>query len=290
MVGAILADAAGAALEASLAVARTKISGGWQARASFRTSSVARTRLAIIGMGKTGARELNYVSDVDVIFVAGGRRRAARGGRRESRRRHRDPARGADDARHLGRRDRAGAVGGRCQSAARGQAGRAGAHPRFAPVVLRPLGEELGVPGSAEGAADRGRCRARAPRTSAPCSPRCGRARRARTSSTASSGCASGSPSTSRPAELAHQIKLGPGGIRDIEFTVQLLQLVHGLERRPDPAARHARALEALVGRGVHRARRRGDVLARLPCAAGARAPDAAAAAASDAPHAVAAR
>ena len=30
-------------------------------------------------------------------------------------------------------------------------------------------------------------------------------------------------------ADIAHQLKLGPGGIRDIEFTVQLLQLVHGL-------------------------------------------------------------
>ena len=30
----------------------------------------AATRLAVIGMGKAGARELNYVSDVDVIFVA----------------------------------------------------------------------------------------------------------------------------------------------------------------------------------------------------------------------------
>ncbi len=29
-----------------------------------------RPRLAIIAMGKCGARELNYVSDVDVIFVA----------------------------------------------------------------------------------------------------------------------------------------------------------------------------------------------------------------------------
>ena len=28
------------------------------------------TRLAVIGMGKAGARELNYVSDVDVIYVA----------------------------------------------------------------------------------------------------------------------------------------------------------------------------------------------------------------------------
>src|SRR5690606_22769193 len=27
--------------------------------------------LAVIGMGKAGARELNYVSDVDVIFVGG---------------------------------------------------------------------------------------------------------------------------------------------------------------------------------------------------------------------------
>ena len=30
---------------------------------------VAATKLAIIGMGKAGARELNYLSDVDVIFV-----------------------------------------------------------------------------------------------------------------------------------------------------------------------------------------------------------------------------
>src|SRR5699024_6818285 len=29
-------------------------------------------------------------------------------------------------------------------------------------------------------------------------------------------------------AELSRQLKLGPGGLRDVEFTVQLLQLVHG--------------------------------------------------------------
>ena len=29
-------------------------------------------RLAVIAMGKCGGGELNYVSDVDVIFVAGG--------------------------------------------------------------------------------------------------------------------------------------------------------------------------------------------------------------------------
>lgn len=54
----ILADMAAAALEASLAVARAAIG-----------PEHAKVRLAVIGMGKTGGRELNYVSDVDVIYV-----------------------------------------------------------------------------------------------------------------------------------------------------------------------------------------------------------------------------
>src|SRR4029453_5168290 len=37
--------------------------------ATMPAEQVAATKLAIIGMGKAGARELNYVSDVDVIFV-----------------------------------------------------------------------------------------------------------------------------------------------------------------------------------------------------------------------------
>lgn len=64
-VAAALADAAGAALEASLAIARTRLRG------TVPEPEIAATRLAIIGMGKAGARELNYVSDVDVIFVGG---------------------------------------------------------------------------------------------------------------------------------------------------------------------------------------------------------------------------
>ncbi|MBT9354933.1 hypothetical protein KBY54_25580, partial [Salmonella enterica subsp. enterica serovar Typhimurium] len=64
-VAASLADLAGAALEASLAIARTR-----QAPSAGR-DAVAATQLAVIGMGKAGARELNYVSDVDVIFVGG---------------------------------------------------------------------------------------------------------------------------------------------------------------------------------------------------------------------------
>ncbi len=61
LVAAALADLAGAALDASLVLAR--------AASTFPAADVARTRLAIIGMGKAGARELNYISDVDVIYV-----------------------------------------------------------------------------------------------------------------------------------------------------------------------------------------------------------------------------
>ena len=39
------------------------------------------------------------------------------------------------------------------------------------------------------------------------------------------------------------ELKRGRGGIRDIEFAVQLLQLVHG---RHDPTIRSANTLEAL--------------------------------------------
>src|SRR3546814_13958379 len=58
---------------------------------------------------------------------------------------------GADDARGRRPRDRAGAVGGRPESPPGGQTGRAREVSRIPHVVLRTLGAELGVPGSAEG-------------------------------------------------------------------------------------------------------------------------------------------
>ncbi|GAB3286406.1 bifunctional [glutamine synthetase] adenylyltransferase/[glutamine synthetase]-adenylyl-L-tyrosine phosphorylase [Sinomonas notoginsengisoli] len=58
-----LADLAGAALEAGLAVSRA------EAASSFGREDVAAVALAVIGMGKCGARELNYISDVDVLYV-----------------------------------------------------------------------------------------------------------------------------------------------------------------------------------------------------------------------------
>ncbi|MFJ4028412.1 bifunctional [glutamine synthetase] adenylyltransferase/[glutamine synthetase]-adenylyl-L-tyrosine phosphorylase [Paenarthrobacter sp. NPDC089989] len=62
-VGAELADLAGAAIEAALAVSRAEATG------QFEAEEVAGVGLAVIGMGKCGARELNYISDVDVIYV-----------------------------------------------------------------------------------------------------------------------------------------------------------------------------------------------------------------------------
>ncbi|HET6190828.1 MAG TPA: DUF294 nucleotidyltransferase-like domain-containing protein, partial [Trebonia sp.] len=58
-VGQELAVLADAVLEAALAIARAEL-----------PADAAPARLAIIAMGKCGARELNYASDVDVIFVA----------------------------------------------------------------------------------------------------------------------------------------------------------------------------------------------------------------------------
>ena len=59
-VGEELADIAAAVLEAALAVARAELPG----------LGATPCRLAVVAMGKCGGRELNYASDVDVIFVA----------------------------------------------------------------------------------------------------------------------------------------------------------------------------------------------------------------------------
>ncbi|MBC7375268.1 MAG: bifunctional [glutamine synthetase] adenylyltransferase/[glutamine synthetase]-adenylyl-L-tyrosine phosphorylase, partial [Frankiales bacterium] len=60
-VGGELADLAAATLTAGLSVALASLPAG-----------VTACRLAVIGMGKCGGRELNYVSDVDVVFVGEG--------------------------------------------------------------------------------------------------------------------------------------------------------------------------------------------------------------------------
>ena len=54
-----LADLAVATLEGALAIARAEVG-----------EAAVTCRLAVVAMGKCGGRELNYVSDVDVVFVA----------------------------------------------------------------------------------------------------------------------------------------------------------------------------------------------------------------------------
>jgi len=60
-VGEALADAASGVLSAAIAMAEREVDAP--------PELIAGTKLSIIGMGKAGARELNYISDVDVIFV-----------------------------------------------------------------------------------------------------------------------------------------------------------------------------------------------------------------------------
>ncbi len=57
-VAAELSDLAAGTLEAGLAIARARVG-----------ASASMARLAVVAMGKCGGHELNYVSDVDVIFV-----------------------------------------------------------------------------------------------------------------------------------------------------------------------------------------------------------------------------
>jgi glutamate-ammonia-ligase adenylyltransferase len=68
-VAAALADIAGGAIEAGLEVARAELSFT-KDHGIFTAQEIAATRLTVMAMGKCGARELNYISDVDVIYVA----------------------------------------------------------------------------------------------------------------------------------------------------------------------------------------------------------------------------
>jgi glutamate-ammonia-ligase adenylyltransferase len=222
-----LADLAAGAIEAALRIAATELS---QSTDTFT--------LSVIGMGKCGGRELNYVSDVDVIFVY-------------------EPAEGADE-----------------NTALRGATALAAAMMRICsdhtregtlwPVdaALRPEGtsgplvrtlasheayyqrwaktwefQALLKARPIAGDAELGR---RYMETIAPMV----------WSAADRPDFVSDVQAMRRrvvdhiPAEEAdRQIKLGPGGLRDIEFAVQLLQLVHG---RSDPSLRDGNTLSAL--------------------------------------------
>lgn len=229
-VAAALADLAGAALDASLAVARRD--------ASFPAAEVAATRLSIIGMGKAGARELNYVSDVDVIFVAAGSdgledgravEIATRLAMQTMRGIHElaaEPALWEVDA-NLRPEGKDGALVRTLESHVAYYERWAHSWEFQALLKARPLAgdRELGAT----------YVDALAPMvwSSASRDNFVDSVQRMRERVTAHIP----------PSEVEVQLKLGPGGLRDVEFTIQLLQLVHG---RTDPLVRERGTLPAL--------------------------------------------
>ena len=227
----MLADLAGAALDASLQVARRST--------RYPDAEVANTRLAIIGMGKSGARELNYVSDVDVIFVveaAGdlGADRAVEIGTRLAMQTTRgiqelasEPSLWEVDA-NLRPEGKDGALVRTLESHLAYYERWAKSWEFQALLKARPLAgdRELGdryVAGVA-------------PLVWSSAS---------RVNFVESVQRMRDRVTENIPAdERDIQLKLGPGGLRDVEFTIQLLQLVHGLQ---DPEVRQRATLPALV-------------------------------------------
>ncbi|WP_327356571.1 bifunctional [glutamine synthetase] adenylyltransferase/[glutamine synthetase]-adenylyl-L-tyrosine phosphorylase [Streptomyces sp. NBC_01304] len=222
-----LADLATATLRAALALAR-----------AAAPADDALCRLAVIAMGKCGGHELNYVSDVDVIFVG-------------------EPVDGADEnkamqaatrlASHMMRICSETTVEGtiwpvdanlrpegRNGPLVRTLSSHLAYYQRWAktwefqallkarPVAGDPeLGEEYveTLAPLVWGAAERDNF-----------VPDVQKMRRRVVA-------------TIPAAEVERELKLGPGGLRDVEFAVQLLQLVHG---RSDTSLRSGSTLEAL--------------------------------------------
>src|SRR5215831_11174369 len=230
-VAAELADLAAAALEAALAIARSQLPPG-----------AAPCRLAVIAMGKCGGRELNYASDVDVIFVA----EPAEGG----------PGDGNGAALQTATQLAAGMIRVCSQSMAEGvlfpvdpnlrPEGRDGplvrtlaSHRAYyerwaktwefqALLKARPVAGDPAL-GAAYAQAFTPLVWQAAQRDNFVEDTR---AMRRRVISSLPAG------------EAGRQLKLGPGGLRDIEFAVQLLQLVHG---RSDDTVRSPATLPALA-------------------------------------------
>lgn len=248
-VAAALADAAGAALEASLCVARTRVSSGGAGTGLFPRHQVAATRLAVIGMGKTGARELNYVSDVDVIFVGGGD---------EALEAEVGESRIVDIATRLAVQTMRGISGVEIEpplwevDANLRPEGKQGALVRTLDSHLsyydrwakswefQALLKARPIAGDAE--LGEAYVRAVQPKiwTSAARENFVDSVQRMRERVTEHIPA----------ADVPYQLKLGPGGIRDIEFTVQLLQLVHGLSDDRIRQRGTLEALDALVEQG----------------------------------------
>ncbi|MBW3707784.1 bifunctional [glutamine synthetase] adenylyltransferase/[glutamine synthetase]-adenylyl-L-tyrosine phosphorylase [Streptomyces griseus] len=222
-----LADLATATLRAALAIARTAA-----------PEDAARCRLAVVAMGKCGGRELNYVSDVDVIFVG-----EARDGVDETKAMQAATRLAAHMMRICSETTVEGTIWevdanlrpeGRNGPLVRTLSSHLAYYQRWAKTwEFQALLKARAVAGDPElgaeydaavsplvwGAADRENF-----------VPDVQKMRRRVVDNI--------------PADrIERELKLGPGGLRDVEFAVQLLQLVHG---RSDASLHSGSTLEAL--------------------------------------------
>ena len=236
-----LADLADACLEAALAVAAGE--SGYDPRSSgglgLSPPDPPPMRLAVLGMGKLGGTELNYVSDIDVLFchepVAGAEPEAAA---RAAERVARGVMRGLSAVTSEGTCFEVDAnlrPEGRNGPLSRTLGSYLAYWDRWAqPWELQALIKVRPVAGDAELAARfcaEAEARVYPERLDPETVPAVRRMKaRVERSSKARAGG-------------DRQVKLGPGGLRDIEFAVQLLQLVHG---RHDPGLRSGSTLVAL--------------------------------------------
>ena len=227
-VAAWLTDLADAVLAAALAVAV----------ASVPEPDRHLVRLAVIAMGKAGGRELNYVSDVDVIFVA-------------------EPEEGVDETRALTVATTIATALMRACSAATSEGTIWEVDPN-----LRPEGRQGALVRTLASHIDYYQRWAKTWEFQALLKARAAAGDLALGqayvdavqpfvwAAAAREGFVDDVQAMRRrveenlPARTAErEIKLGPGGLRDIEFSVQLLQLVHG---RSDDMLRSPNTLDAL--------------------------------------------
>ncbi|CAA9360283.1 MAG: Glutamate-ammonia-ligase adenylyltransferase [uncultured Nocardioidaceae bacterium] len=225
-VGAELSDLASGTLEAALAIARARV------------ADASSCRLAVIAMGKCGGRELNYVSDVDVVFVA-----EPTDGHDESFALRVATALASNLIRICSDHTAEGVIWP--VDAALRPEGKAGplvrtlaSHQRYYERWAKTWEFQALLkarPAAGDAALGRDYCASIAPLV---------------WSAADREGFVTDVQAMRRrvvdniPADQAgRQIKLGSGGLRDVEFAVQLLQLVHG---RADESVRSRATLSAL--------------------------------------------
>ena len=222
-VGAALADLAGAAIDGALAVAR--------AECLSQDPESKNVDISVIGMGKCGARELNYISDVDVMYAVGPSEYVAQG---EST---------APDEETMMR------LGTEMVKAMTPVIYGVGPEPGLWEIDanLRPEGKDGPLVRTVDShrryyerwaenwefqALLKARPIAGSPTIGAEyleaISPRIWEASGRENFVDSVQSMRRRVTNNIPQAERERQIKLGPGGLRDVEFTVQLLQLVHG--------------------------------------------------------------